>query len=88
MSTLPLVEPPAAVVPPAEPAPAAPLVVPLTEPPDPPAPALVPAVVFVVCEADVFWLVVALGEMVTLLCGIALNCAFVLTVVFAFGFTD
>jgi hypothetical protein len=55
--------------------------------PEPLPPAVVPAVVPVVCEAEVFWLVVPLGAIVTVLCGIALNLASVLTVVFAFGAT-
>lgn len=38
--------------------------------------------------AEVVWLVVAFGLMVTLLCGIALNLASVFTVVFAVGFVD
>ena len=54
-------------------------------------PAAVPPLVLddvcVDCVADVLWLVVALGEIVTVLCGIALNCASELTVVFALGLT-
>jgi hypothetical protein len=42
-------------------------------------------VVLVDWFADVFWFVVPLGLIVTVLCGIALNCAFVLTEVFALG---
>jgi hypothetical protein len=42
-------------------------------------------VVFVAWFADVVWLVVPLGAMVTVLCGIALKRASVLTVVFAVG---
>ena len=49
--------------------------------------ACVPLVVLVFCDAEVDWFVVALGLMVTLLCGIALNLASVLTVVFALGAT-
>jgi hypothetical protein len=93
MSTLPPAAPPLDAEPlvPPEPARAPPLAPPLTfippEPLDPEPPADVPDVVLVFCEADVFWFVVALGLMVTLLCGIALNCAFVLTDVFALGVT-
>jgi hypothetical protein len=50
-----------------------------------PPPACVLAVVFVDWFADVVWLVVPLGAIVTVLCGIALNWASVLTVVFAVG---
>jgi len=90
MSTLPLADPalmPAAP-PPAPPvAPAAtPSAEPLTEL-EPLAPAVVFDVVFVDCVAVVLWLVVALGLIVTLLCGIALKLASVLTLVLAFGFT-
>ena len=53
-----------------------------------PVPAWVLLVVPVFWLADVVWLVVALGLMVTLLCGIALNCASVLTDVFALGLVD
>jgi hypothetical protein len=56
--------------------------------PDPEPEACVPLVVDVFWPADVFWFVVALGLMVTLLCGIALNFASVLTEVFALGATD
>ena len=42
-------------------------------------------VVFVDWFAEVVWFVVALGLTVTLLCGIALNCALVFVVVFALG---
>ena len=87
MSILPLAVPPlAAPVEPPVPAAAPPVVVPLTEPPDPPDPAVVLLVVPVVCEAEVLWFVVALGLMVTLLCGIALKRASVFTVVLALGF--
>jgi hypothetical protein len=44
-------------------------------------------VVFVVCDAVVLWLVVALGLIVTLLRGIALKFASVFTVVLALGLT-
>ena len=50
-----------------------------------PPPAWVLAVVFVDWLADVLWFVVPLGLIVTVLCGIALNFASVLTVVFAVG---
>ena len=50
-------------------------------------PAEVLDVVLVFCEAVVLWFVVALGATVTLLCGIALKFASVLTVVLAFGLT-
>jgi len=59
--------------------------------PDPlvdPVPADVCDVVLLDCDADVFWFVVALGLMVTLLLGIALKLASELTVVLALGFTD
>jgi hypothetical protein len=52
-----------------------------------PPPACVPDVVAVFCDADVLWFVVPLGLIVTLLCGIALKFASVLTVVFALGLT-
>jgi hypothetical protein len=65
-------------VPPAEP---------LTEPVLP-APAVVFDVVFVDWLALVLWLVVALGLMLTVLCGIALKFASVFTVVFALGAVD
>ncbi|HYH43045.1 MAG TPA: hypothetical protein VD867_13800 [Burkholderiales bacterium] len=50
--------------------------------------AVVLLVVPVFWLADVLWLVVALGLIVTLLCGIALNRASVLVVVFAVGAVD
>jgi hypothetical protein len=49
--------------------------------------AVVPLVVSVACVAVVVWFVVPLGLMVTVLCGIALKVASVLTVVLALGFT-
>jgi hypothetical protein len=52
------------------------------------APACVFDVVFVDWLADVVWFVVPLGLMVTVLCGIALNCALVLTEVLALGAVD
>lgn len=52
------------------------------------APAWVLLVVAVFCVALVLWLVVALGLMVTLLCGIALKVASVFTDVLALGATD
>lgn len=52
------------------------------------APAWVLLVVAVFCDALVLWLVVALGLMVTLLCGIALKVESVLTEVLACGLTD
>ena len=52
-----------------------------------PVPAAVFEVVLLDCVADVFWLVVAFGLTVTLLCGIALKVASELTVVLALGFT-
>ena len=52
-----------------------------------PPPAAVLLVVAVFCDAAVVWLVVALGAMVTLLWGIALKVASVLTVVLALGLT-
>jgi hypothetical protein len=92
MSTLPLAEP--ALMPAAEPPPEPPVA---PEPAIPPAdprtdddpfdPAAVFDVVFVDWFAVVLWLVVAFGLIVTLLCGIALKLASVLTVVLAFGFT-
>jgi hypothetical protein len=51
-------------------------------------PAWVLLVVAVFCVALVLWLVVALGLMVTLLCGIALKVASVFTDVLALGATD
>ena len=51
-------------------------------------PAVVPLVVLVDCVADVVWFVVPLGLIVTVLCGIALKVASVLTVVLALGVTD
>jgi hypothetical protein len=51
-------------------------------------PACVFDVVFVDWLADVVWFVVPLGLMVTVLCGIALNFASVLTVVLALGAVD
>ena len=53
-----------------------------------PDPACVLLVVFVFWLADVDWLVVALGLIVTVLCGIALKLASVFTVVLALGWTD
>ncbi|HEX2543863.1 MAG TPA: hypothetical protein VHL79_03230 [Ramlibacter sp.] len=53
-----------------------------------PVPACVLLVVAVFCEADVVWLVVPLGLIVTVLCGIALKVALVSTVVLALGATD
>jgi hypothetical protein len=53
-----------------------------------PVPACVFDVVLLDWVADVVWLVVPLGLMVTLLCGIALKLASVFTVVLALGFTD
>jgi hypothetical protein len=53
-----------------------------------PAPAWVLLVVPVFWDADVVWLVVALGLMVTLLCGIALKVESVFTDVLALGATD
>ncbi|TWO70331.1 hypothetical protein FN976_15185 [Caenimonas sedimenti] len=53
-----------------------------------PLPAWVLLVVPVFWAAEVVWLVVPLGLMVTLLCGIALNSALVLTDVLALGATD
>jgi hypothetical protein len=50
-------------------------------------PACVPLVVPVVCDADVLWLVVALGLIVTVLFGMALKFASMLTVVLALGCT-
>src|SRR5687767_3081742 len=50
-------------------------------------PSRVPVVVFVDCVADVVWFVVALGLIVTLLFGIALNLASVFTVVLPLGVT-
>jgi len=47
----------------------------------------VPEVVFVFCDAAVLWFVVPLGAIVTVLCGIALNFASVLTLVVALGAT-
>ena len=74
--------------------PAALLVAPAATPPDepltdevPPDPAVVFDVVFVDCVAVVVWLVVALGLIVTLLCGIALKLESVFTLVLAFGLT-
>jgi hypothetical protein len=55
---------------------------------DPLVPAWVLLVVAVFCVADVVWLVVALGLMVTLLCGSALKVASVPTEVLAVGATD
>jgi hypothetical protein len=52
-----------------------------------PVPAWVLLVVPVFCVAEVVWLVVALGLIVTELCGIALKFASVLTDVLAFGAT-
>jgi hypothetical protein len=49
--------------------------------------AVVPLVVLVFCEAEVLWFVVALGLMVTLLCGIALKVASLFTVLLALGLT-
>ena len=60
----------------------------LPEPVVVPVAACVLLVVAVFWEADVVWLVVALGAMVTLLCGIALKVASVLTEVLALGATD
>ena len=71
------------------PAPAAatpPRVVEVVLPPE--APAWVLLVVAVFCVALVLWLVVPLGLMVTLLCGIALKVASVFTDVLACGATD
>jgi hypothetical protein len=80
-------------MPAAEPPPE-PLVAPPAIPPaDPPTddgpldPAVVFEVVFVDWLAVVLWFVVAFGLTVTLLCGIALKFASVLTEVLAFGFT-
>ena len=56
--------------------------------PEAPAPAWVLLVVPVLWVADVLWFVVALGLIVTLLCGIALKFASVFVVVVALGFTD
>ena len=53
-----------------------------------PVPAWVLLVVAVFWVADVVWLVVPLGLMVTVLCGMALKVASVLTVVLALGATD
>ena len=50
-------------------------------------PARVLVVVLVVCDAVVLWFVVAFGLIVTLLCGIALNRASVVTDVLALGLT-
>jgi hypothetical protein len=76
--------------PPPEP-PVAPAAAPPADPDTEPAPRD-PAVVFEVVLADwlavVLWFVVALGLIVTLLWGIALNLASVLTVVFAVGLVD
>jgi len=72
---------PARAEPPAAPLTFMPLVPPLPDPTD------VPDVVFVFCEADVLWFVVALGLIVTLLWGIALKLAVVSTDVLAFGAT-
>ncbi len=55
-------------------------------PPVPPAWVLLVVPVF--CVVDVLWLVVPLGLMVTLLCGIALKLESVLTDVLALGFVD
>ena len=51
-------------------------------------PACVLDVVLADCVADVVWFVVALGLIVTLLCGIALKLASVFTDVLALGLTD
>lgn len=56
--------------------------------PDPVVPACVLLVVPVLCVADVVWLVVPLGLMVTLLFGIALKLAPVFTEVLALGVAD
>ena len=53
-----------------------------------PVPASVFEVVFADCVAEVLWLVVPLGAIVTVLFGIALKRASVLTVVLAFGVVD
>ena len=55
---------------------------------DVPVPACVLLVVLVFWEADVVWLVVALGLIVTVLFGIAFTFASVLTVVLALGAVD
>lgn len=90
ISTLPLAEP---ALMPAAPPPAPP-VAPAAMPPAEPLtelaplePAVVFDVVFVDCDAFVLWLVVAFGLIVTLLCGIALKSASVVTLVLALGFT-
>lgn len=60
----------------------------LPEPVLDPVAAWVLLVLAVFCVADVVWLVVALGLIVTVLCGIALKVALVLTEVLALGATD
>ena len=87
LPTLPEAVPPLAAPPDLPAATAPPLAEPLTVPPLVPAPADVPEVVLVFWDAEVLWLVVALGLMVTLLCGIALKFASVLVVVVALGLT-
>ena len=87
---LPLTLPPlAAAVPPwLVPATAAPLAEDFALAPEPVPPAWVLLVVAVFCDALVLWFVVALGLIVTVLFGIALKFASVLTVVFAVGAVD
>jgi len=87
---LPLTPPPLAAPVPPWPvlAPAAPPADDFTLGPEPVPPAWVLLVVDVFCDALVLWFVVALGLMVTLLCGIALKFASVFTVVLALGFVD